>query len=265
MAKLSLSRAWDETKAVLSRDGKLIAAVALALLVLPGTISDLVTPAAPPGEVPEPGAWMIVAAVAILIGVIGQLAIVRLASTSGLSVAESMRHGAMRTPAYVAAVMCWILPFAFSLVFLMPRITRAPPDPLAALLFLLVIGITIFIFVRLCLMVAVASQEAGGPIALLKRSWQLTRGNWWRLFAFLLICGVLLLVLYLAVGAVIGSLVSLFVGQVEPMSLAALLVALATQFVTAVITVGFLVMVARMYAQASGPAHADVSVPNSGT
>jgi hypothetical protein len=265
LAKLSLSRAWDETKGVLSRDGKLIAAVALALLVLPGTLSDLVTPGAPPGEMPEPGAWMIVALVALLIGVVGQLAIVRLATTSGLKVGDSIRHGAIRAPSYVGAAMIWVLPFGLAFAVLMPRITQAPPDGAAALGFLLLLPVAIFIFVRLSTLVAVASQETSGPLTLLRRSWQLSRGNWWRLFAFILICAAALLVLYLSVGAVIGSLVSLFVGRIEPMSLAALLVALATQLVTAIVTVGFLVMLARIYLQLAGPAHSDVSVPSSGT
>ena len=265
MAKLSLSRAWDETKSVLSRDGKLIGTVALALLVLPGTISDLVTPPAPPGELPEPGAWMIVAFVALLIGVIGQLAIVRLATTHGLRVSDSIRHGAARAPSYVAAVVVWILPFAFGFALLAPHITRAQPSVAAALGFLLLFAIGLFIFVRLCLLVAVASQEAAGPPTLLKRSWALSRGHWWRLFAFLLVSIVAVLVLYIAVGAVIGSIVGLFVGQVEPMSLAALLIALATQLVTAIFTIGFVVMLARIYVQLSGRDHAAVSVPSSGT
>jgi len=48
-AKLSLSRAWDETRDVLHRDGRLIAIVALAMLVFPGTVQEMVTPQAPAG------------------------------------------------------------------------------------------------------------------------------------------------------------------------------------------------------------------------
>ena len=265
MAKLSLSRAWDETKGVLSRDGKLIGTLALALLVLPGTISDLVTPPAPPGELPEPGAWVIVALVALLIGVIGQLAIVRLATTHGLSVADSIRHGGARAPAYVAAVLMWILPLGFALALLAPYITPAQPNVAAAVAFLVLFGLGLFLFVRLCLMVAVASQEATGPLSLIKRSWALSRGHWWRLFAFLLVSVAAVVVLYLAVGAVVGSIVGMLAGQVDPMSLAALLISLATQLVTALFTIVFIVMIARMHTQLTGPDHADVSVPSSGT
>lgn len=252
MAKLSISNAWDQSRAILSRDMKLFAAVALALIVLPGTISDLVTPAAPPGELPEPGAWMLVALAAMVIGLVGQLAIARLAATSGLTVADSIRHGAKRMPSYLASILLWVLPFALVLTLLMPHITPAQPKPAAALAFLIVLGLALFIFVRLSPAVAVASQEGTGPLAILKRSWALTRGNWWRLFGFLLICIAALLVLFIAVGAVVGTVVGLFTGgEVEPMSIAALVIALVTQMVTSMVTVVFVVMLARIYVQLS--------------
>ena len=55
MAKLSISRAWDESRGVLGRDGALLATVAVALLVLPGIVSDLVSPEAPQGPLPVRG------------------------------------------------------------------------------------------------------------------------------------------------------------------------------------------------------------------
>ena len=38
MRRLSISRAWEETKSVIARDGRLLVSVALALVVLPQTI-----------------------------------------------------------------------------------------------------------------------------------------------------------------------------------------------------------------------------------
>jgi hypothetical protein len=39
MANLSISAAWDETKAILAHDGKLFASVALALIALPALVT----------------------------------------------------------------------------------------------------------------------------------------------------------------------------------------------------------------------------------
>ena len=38
MRALSLSQAWDDTKAIITRDGRLFASVALALVALPAVI-----------------------------------------------------------------------------------------------------------------------------------------------------------------------------------------------------------------------------------
>ena len=44
MAKLSISRAWDETREVLKRDGRLLSIVAFALLALPSTVHSRSAP-----------------------------------------------------------------------------------------------------------------------------------------------------------------------------------------------------------------------------
>ena len=64
MAKLSISKAWDETRSIVARDRGLLFTVALALFVLPGVISDLVTPDAPASGFPPVGYWTAVTVVA---------------------------------------------------------------------------------------------------------------------------------------------------------------------------------------------------------
>ena len=44
MAGLSISRAWDETKRIVARDGRLLASVSLALVALPTAITGLIDP-----------------------------------------------------------------------------------------------------------------------------------------------------------------------------------------------------------------------------
>ena len=66
---MSISQAWDETRALLQSDGKLFATVALALMVLPGLVASLFTPTPKPGQLPEPGMWIAVFLVAVLIAI----------------------------------------------------------------------------------------------------------------------------------------------------------------------------------------------------
>ena len=128
-----------------------------------------------------------------------------------------------------------------------------------AILFLILLGLMIFVAVRLIIAVAVASAEPLGPIGILQRSWRLTSGSWWRLFGFLILFLIAVLAVMIAVGALVGILVGIVFGAPEPMSVSALLVALFTQLAVAVVTVVFLVMLARIYTQLSAR---NVSVPD---
>ena len=52
MSSLSIGRAWDEAKAALQANRKLIVPVALGLVLLPAVIVSMVEPQVPPGEQP---------------------------------------------------------------------------------------------------------------------------------------------------------------------------------------------------------------------
>src|SRR6476469_7505320 len=110
MAKLSISQAWDETRAILASDGQLIAAVALALFVLPGIVLNVAVPKMPAGQMREPGAWMLIALVVLLITLVGQLAVARLALGPHIAVGEAIAQGARRLPSYVGAFLIWSVP-----------------------------------------------------------------------------------------------------------------------------------------------------------
>lgn len=263
MAKLSLSRAWEESRAVLQHDGKLLTIVALALIALPSTVQAMVTPQAPQGELPPPGAWIIVALAALLIGIVGQLAIIRLAVGSHATVGDAINHGMRRAPAYFAAVFIWILPIAIAGAFLIESMRGAKPSAAAATAFVVLMLAVIFFVVRLILMPPVASTESVGPIGILQRSWALTRGNWWRLFVFLLLFIIAAFCLVIATEAVVGTLVTLVFGTPEHMSVGALIIALATQLLISALSVVYFVMVARMYLQLTGE-EAVAGVPSSG-
>jgi len=265
VTKLSISEAWDETKAVLARDGKLIGTVALALFVLPGIVLDLVMPQAPAGQFPPPGPWMAVAAIAILISLVSQLAIIRLAMGPHLTVGEAITHGARRLLPFVGAVLIWGAPLILAIAFLYASMAENPekPSPAAALGLIVAAIIGIYLAVRFILMSAVASAENFGPLAILRRSWELSAGNWWRLFGFLLIFGVGAIALFWAVGTVTGLLSQLAFGSIAKMTPGGLIVIIVSQLVSALVYLTYFVMLARLYLQHSTDAQA--SVPSSGT
>jgi hypothetical protein len=113
------------------------------------------------------------------------------------------------------------------------------------------------------LLVPVAAAEPGGAIALLKRSWQLTKGVWWRLTAFLAVFFIASILASRAIGYALGGVLLLVAGPIKPMALSALILAAALALVGAAFTALFSIMLARIYVQLSG--HASASVPSSGT
>lgn len=266
MPKLSLSQAWEETSRVLARDGRLFLAVALALFVLPGLILDVSLPDAGATAFPAAGAWIVIGIVALLVSLVGQLAVIRLAMEPHVAVGEAIVHGLKRLVPYVVAVLIWVFPILFigSVLYNLVGADEAHPPVGAALALIALTVVGVYLGVRMMLSSPVASAEPIGPLAILRRSWDLSSGNWWRLFVFLLMFGIGALCLIWAVDSVVGLVVRMFDADAGPRSLGGLLVSIVSQLVSASLSVVFFVMLARIYVQRSGTGAA-ATVPRSGT
>lgn len=171
-------------------------------------------------------------------------------------------------PAVVGAFLIFLLPVIAALTPFLPQVLSNPQNPPPGpLLIATAIIIVAFVFgVRLVLpLVPVGAAEGGGPLTLLKRSWRITSGNWWRLAAFLFAFFVASVLTARAIGFVVGGALMLTAGPLEPMALSSLVLAATLALVGAAFTCLFSIMLARIYAQLAGPAHDDVSVPSSGT
>lgn len=266
MSKLSLSRAWEETTAVLARDGRLFLAVGLALFVLPGLIVGVVMPQARAGELPAPGVWLALALVAIIVWLVGQLAVIWLAIRPQVAVGEAIVHGAKRLVPYVVAVLAWLIPILVvgSALSAFLKMNASHPPLIAALALIALTIFGAFLAVRLVLSSAVASAENLGPIAILRRSWELSRGNWWRLFVFVLLFWIGALCLVWAVGSVAGVLVRMAFADLGPLTVGGLIVGIISQVLSSVLSIVFFVMLARLYVQRTGPDSPQASVPKSG-
>lgn len=271
--KLSVGQAWSEATAVLGRDGGLIATVALAMLVLPGA---LVGVAAPPGSaLAESGSAGFLVLIATLIAFAGQIAIARIALGPPLTVGQAIGLGFKRFLSFFLAWVLWLLPFVIGIAvaFSASGVDLAalsegasPPPSVPAWVSLTVLVLTIALIVvaaRMLLLTPAAAAERLGPIGLLKRSWQLSRGHALKLFGLLLLLGLMFVVLVLGLGSAIGSVVVLLLGKSEAWSISALLLTLVEGVLSAIISVFSAVLLARIYAQlTAGPA--SVTVPDAG-
>ncbi|MGN6154544.1 MAG: glycerophosphoryl diester phosphodiesterase membrane domain-containing protein [Sphingomicrobium sp.] len=266
--KLSLSTAWVETKAVIAKDSRLLAAVGLAFFVLPGIVLRLVVPEPDAEGLPPAGIWIAVLLAVLLVSLIGQVAVARMAMAPQISVGEAVERGARRLPMLFAALLLWTIPMVaagailYSLAALQPE--RPTGVALAGLILLCALTIlALYLAVRLILVSPVAAAEEANAIDLLKRSFEVTKGNWWRLFAFLILFGIGSIVLVGAVEAVMGVIVAAITGDASTYSVGGLIVGIVVQLVSAVLSVGFFVMLARIYLQLTGRDGA-ASVPKSG-
>lgn len=270
--KLSIGRAWDESRQVLARDGRIIALVALALLVIPGTLVGLAAPQPQPDG--ANGLASFLALASGLIGLAGQIAISRIALGPPLTVGQAIAVGFKRLPSFFVAALLWAAPFIIA-AFLILQASGAdmsnpsapvPPNPAAAftLLFLLIVFIVIAVHMIFTTPAAAATRD--GPLGLVRQSWRLSRGRALKLFGLILLVLIVAMVLLLGLGSAINAVILLLLGEARPWNVSALAVALVSQLLAAVISVGLAVLVARLYAQATGGSAnaAEPSVPSAG-
>lgn len=274
MGHLSISEAWEETRVLLKRDGRLLSIVALALIAVPTAIMGAVSPRGL-AEGSHSIGGDLVALIGSLLAVAGQLALIRLALTPGQTVGSAIVHGIRRTPVFLLALILVVIglfiaavPFGAILAVAgvpLSKTAEASYNPLTLVAVLLYIALIIFIGVRLIMAAPVASAEPVGIIGVLRRTWQLTSGHWWRLLGFLIMFFFGMLIVLLAVTALTGVVAEMAFGTPDPLSASALVIALVQGVLNAVVTLVFVLMSARLYAQLAGSGEAQVSVPSSGT
>lgn len=261
MADVSISRAWDESKAIIARDGKLLVTLALALIGLPSLISAILAPETESGAERDP-LTLLVMLVGGIVAIAGQLAIARMALSPSTTVGGAIRHGFRRLLPQLGALLLMVggavlilLPFVLLAQAWGAEFTAEGPRNWSGsltLLALLLVGVFIYFGVRLMLTTPVAAAEQGGAVMIIKRSWELTRGRFWRLFGFLVAILIAIIIISVAIGAAFGVAIATFLGPIEPMSASALAIGLLQALINAAFTTLFVVMLVRIYAQASG-------------
>ena len=267
MSKLSLSRAWEETRAVLVRDGKLFASVALALIVLPETIAGVIAPTAS-GQ--ASGTTLILLAVTVLIGLVAQIALNRLAIGPSTTVGAAVGRGFARMPALLGAFVLLMIAIFIILIPIVVALSalgfisagdvgnEAPASLLIVIVLVAALCYSIF-----QLTIPVSAAETGGSVHLLSRSWRLGRHAYLTLLGFVLLVFLCLTIVLVAGQFAFGSMVVALLGSPTPLSFSALVISLVLALLQAILTVIFAVMLARIYVQlAAGDTQA--SVPKSG-
>ncbi|MEO8723254.1 MAG: hypothetical protein ABI395_06985 [Sphingobium sp.] len=251
MASVSIGRAWEETSAFVKREGGLLFPVALLLISIPFALLFQMIPlpvrqaimargeGAANVPVMIPASLVLGAVMAGAIAVIGTLTLYALALRPGISVAEALQLALRRFA---------VLTGASALIFaglLVPVIAvSALPPPLGQLGLLAVL---LFLSVRFMASNAVIVDRGLGVFATIRECWQLTRGHFWRLSAYLLI-GAALTTLAQVVAQMLFGLVGYAIGGASAGQAAA---DTGLSLVFGVAQVYFAVMISRIYQQLS--------------
>lgn len=265
MARLSVTDAWNETTAFVKREARLLFPLAFMLVALPAALVRALAPLGPAeGETRINPAFLAAVAAAVVLALIGYLAISHLALKQGASVRDALAQGARRAPVLAAAtflVGCGLLAVAFLLSFVVSLAVvgaagggQPGPDELmrvARILLILLIPIFLYASGRMALLTPAAAAEPGGPFALIARSWRLTAPHQLKMAALVALLGLLALVLQIAVESVFGVLASALTGRPTPGSVSSILILVVMAALTTVLASYGVTLMARVYAQLS--------------
>lgn len=268
MASLSITKAWNETTKFFAREFQLVLPIAFLLTALPAAALQWAMPGAEPAATFDFARWLeearpflLFIPVIAIVGMIGSIAITYLAIRPGASVGEALMVGLRRFfPLFLSGLL---VALAMAAVFVPLMLLAAPtPDAAGAGLFLLLtllyLAAAIALFVRLMLTTAVAAAEPIGPVAIIARSWALTRGWFWKLLGFIILFGIAAVVLLLVVSIFFGIFIALVAGPPVPGSSAAFGVMLLSAAFQALVSTLYVIMAGRLYVQLSGAGEAEI-------
>ena len=258
--KVSIGTAWAEAADFIRRERRLLAPVVLGLIALPATISALVMPNVAVGTIPEPGGWVPVTIIALLVSLMAQLAVMRMAMGWDRSVGEALALALRRLGPVVAALLLFGLIYglvATPLLVIVAFMTGGD-EAAATPLTLFVILLALILIPRILPLTALAMEERIGPWALLRRAYALTRGSHLRILGFFIIYLLVSRLLATVVTVTVGSAAAVLIGSPEPMTVSRLVVALALGLVQGGLATVFAAMTGRITRQL-------LSAPKSGT
>lgn len=264
MTELSITRAWNEAMAFLRREFGLVFLIAFLLICLPGAALQYAMPMADapdPANVDEAFAqirtMLMFFPLVLVLALIGTIAINHLAIVPRASVGEALAVGARR---FFILLLATILIGLVGGIVVLPVMvlvglgsggaTLAPGPLLLILLVFLILALALS--VKLLLLTPVAAAERGGPVALIARSWALTRGHFWKLLGFQILFWLVASVLIMVTSLVAALVLTVTLGSPLEPGAAFFALNLISAGLQALVSLAFATTVARIYAQLTG-------------
>jgi hypothetical protein len=269
--KLEMNRAWNDAVRLVRRSREVILIVAGVFFFLPYLAFMLVAPdpmaglgAAQPQDMEQTmkvmsefysQVWWAIVLIAILqgIGMLGLLAL--LTDRRRPTVGEAIRIGASKVLSYVAAYLMFGMIFATVVMLLASLAALSGATALVGVIFVLAFIAWVVLFVRFSLVGPILVKEGtANPVTALIRSWRLTAGNTWRLFAFFFLLVIATFVVTMLASAILSLGFGLFGAESARIG-----DALVMSLVNAAWATLFLAVLSAVHDQFSTPSQAELS------
>jgi hypothetical protein len=263
--KFDMSAAWNEATRLMAANRDVLLVVAGVFFFLPYVafmllfMNEMAALEAAQSANPDPSAmgeamfgfygevWWVVLLMALVqgVGMIGLLAL--LSDRSRPTVGEALMSGVRLLLPYVGAQL--LLSCIYGLLILVPIAVGVATSAATGVLVGLVAAVALaYLFVKFLLVSPViAIEKTANPLAAMGRSWRLTKGNSLRLFFFVL----LLLVALVIVGAVVSMIFGLGLALAGS-EIALVGNAIVSGLINAAFYVVFLAVLAAVHRQLAG-------------
>ena len=257
---ISMSAIWDESAALIRREGHLMVPVALATVGIGSVVSGLAQP-----ETPAAGLGVIGVLGFItgnILGLIGNLALMALALMPRMSVGESLRLAIARLPkmlgiaaVFLVALIVMMIPIAIILKMsgapISASMTAEELPALAVLSALIVGAVLLYVSARLLTLSATVIDRNPPVIEAIKSSFASTRGIAAKIVGVVLLFFVVTLVVSGAAASISGILFGMLGKAVGAPLLGKGLTVLVTGMVSALLSIVSTVFGAMLYRKLS--------------
>jgi hypothetical protein len=266
--KLEMNRAWSHAMALVKANKDVVFVVAgvfffLPYLVFLTAMPDMAAmgdPATADAAFEQMGAfyadaWWAMLLISIIqgVGMLGLLAL--LTDHRRPTVGQALKIGAGKILPYLAAYILLAMAVGMVAVLLIGGSAATGSVAVGLVGLLAAFALAAYAFVKFSLVAPVLVKEGvGNPVSALKRSWQLTKGNSLRLFAFYFLLLIAVFVLMAVISIVIGLLLALVGPDAEAFGSA-----LLGSLMNAVWATVFLAVLAAVHDQLGGTSRAQIS------
>ncbi len=268
--KLDMGQAWTQTTGLIGANRDTISAIAGLFFFLPSFAAAIFVPelANPPQPAGPSGAdpsvamqalvdqmsaiyaanWPLLLAIS-MVQFVGSMSLFALLTDRGHpTVGEALGTGLRSIPAYIAAQLLSAIAAGIAIGLPLGLIAAIAPPAVAALALVAGLVVILYLFIKFSLIAPVIAIEGErNPVAAIKRSWRLTKGNSFRIVLFLFLLLFTIGIISALVTGILGLVLAAFGEPVTSVG-----TDVVGGLVNALLTVIFLVVTVAIHRQLAG-------------